>query len=260
MKGSLRILLAFGFSPWVSALAQSTNTAAQPAIPAIPAAPAFTLSSANNEQNTTYNPDPGASLKPIPAPFYQAPPGTPPDYGQEREPLLDQPHAPVLPIQHVTTTWKNRDYPEEQLPPGTFGVPDRWTMDIPVWMRYNTPEPESAYMYQTPRLWDPYKQSVLKGDVPIFGSQDIFLSLTGASFTSYEARDIPTPSGVSTNRGNSPEFYGEGDAQEVDEFVSLKVDLFKGETVFQPVTWDLHLEPVYNINYVRVRENGCLHQ
>jgi len=208
-------------------------------------------------RNTTYNPDPGASQKPIPPPFYQPPPGTPPDYGQDREPLLDQPHAPQIDIHPVKKVFENREYPEEQLPPGTIGVPDRWDLDIPVWMRYNAPERETPYMYSTPRLWDPYKQSVLKGDVPVLG-QDIFLSLTGSSFTSYEARDVPTPSGVSSARSDSSEFFGQGDQQEVDQFFSFKLDLFRGETVFQPVTWDLHLEPVYNINYVRVKETGIL--
>ena len=208
-------------------------------------------------QDAGYNPDPGASQKPILPPFYQTPPGTPPDYGFERDPLIDLPHAPLLDIHTVAKTWQNREYAEEELPPGTVGVPDRWDLSIPVWMRYNAPERETPYMYDTPRLWDPYKLSVLKGDVPVVG-QDIFLSLAATSFTSYEARDIPTPNGISSASANSSEFFGQGDQQEVDQFFSLKIDLFKGETVFQPVTWDLHLEPVYNINYTRVQETGIL--
>jgi hypothetical protein len=234
MKGPLLILLVLGlgFSP--RAAAQNSTYL-----------------------DSTYNPDPGASQKPIPAPFYQTPAGTPPDYESEREPLIDQPHAPLIDIHRIVKTWHNRDYPEEQLPPGTINVPDRWDLSIPVWMRYNTPETESPYMYDTPRLWDPYKQSVLKGDVPVAG-QDIFLSLTASSFTSYEARDVPTPAGVSTARSDESEFFGAGDQMEVDQFVSFKLDLFKGETAFQPITWDLHLMPVYNVNYVRVQENGAL--
>jgi len=243
MKGALLILLVVGFGGFSPAWSQDMT-----------ANPDF---AGGVYRDSSYNPDPGASKKPIQSPFYQVPPGTPPDYGQERDPLVDQPHAPLLDIHRIPRTWQNREYPEEQLPPGTQGVPDRWELDIPVWMRYNEPERESPYMYNTPRLWDPYKQSVLKGDVPVLG-QDIFLSLTATSFTSYEARDIPTPAGVSTERPNSSEFFGEGDQQEVDQFLSFRLDLFKGETVFQPVTWDLHLEPVYNINYVRVRENGVL--
>jgi len=254
MKGPILplVLMLAASSP---ALGQS-STQAVPAIPAVQAVGGNTTS-LDPSQNTAFNPDPGASEKPIPAPFYQTPPGTPPDYESEREPIIDEPHAPLLDIHRVQMTFQNRDYPEEQLPPGTMGVPDRWDMDIPVWMRYNAPERETPYMYNTPRLWDPYKQSVLKGDVPVAG-QDIFLSLTAVSFTSYEARDIPTPAGVSTNRPDSSEFFGEGNQQEVDQFLTFKLDLFKGETVFQPVTWDLHLEPIYNINYTRVKEAGVL--
>jgi hypothetical protein len=206
--------------------------------------------------DSTYNPDPGASEKPVPAPFYQTPPGLPPDYGSEREPLIDESHEPLLDIHRITKTWQNRDYPEEQLPPGTINVPDRWDINIPLWMRYNAPERESPYLNGT-EAFDPYKLSVLKGDVPVAG-QDIFLSLTAVNFTSYEARDIPTPAGVSTSAGSEPEFFGAGNQMEVDNFTSLKIDLFKGETVFQPITWDLHLMPVYNVNYTRVKENGIL--
>jgi hypothetical protein len=229
MKGLLLILCALGLGAFSPAFAQDAG----------------------------YNPDPGASQKPIQPPFYQPPPGTPPDYGKERDPLTALPHAPLLDIHAFNKVWQNRDYTEAQLPPGTQGVPDRWELSIPVWMRYNSPERESPYMYDTPRLWDPYKQSVLKGDVPVAG-QDIFLTITGTSFTSYEARDIPTPSGVSSDRAGSSEFFGQGDQQEVDQFLTLSIDLFKGETVFQPVTWLLHLQPVYNVNYVRVKETGIL--
>jgi hypothetical protein len=207
-------------------------------------------------QDTGYNPDPGASQKPVPAPFYQPPPGTPPDYQSVRDPLTDLPHAPLLDIHTIPHTWQNRSYVETELPPGTQGVPDRWDLAIPIWMRYNNPEPETPYE-NTAQLWDPFKQSVLKGDLPVLG-QDIFIDLTASSFTSYEARDIPTPSGVSAASSNSSEFFGEGNQQEVDQFFDFKIDLFKGETVFQPVTWLLHLEPVYNINYTSVKENGVL--
>src|SRR5476651_596927 len=58
-------------------------------------------------QDAAYNPDPGASKKPIQAPFYQVPPGTPPDYGLERDPLLDLPHAPLLDIHRVKKVFQN---------------------------------------------------------------------------------------------------------------------------------------------------------
>jgi hypothetical protein len=89
MKGLLLILLFLGLGAFL---------------------PAFSQSSTYTAQDTTYNPDPGASEKPVQAPFYQTPPGTPPDYGLERDPLLDLPHAPLIDIHRVNQVWQNRDY------------------------------------------------------------------------------------------------------------------------------------------------------
>ncbi len=178
--------------------------------------------------NETYNPDPGASRKPIQAPFYQTPPGTPPDYGGERDPLLDTPHAPLLDIPTVKKDWQNRQFSLGNYPPGTAGGLDRWYLPIPQWQRYNNVDIESPYMdANSPQLWDPYKQSILKGDTPVLG-QDIFFAMTATSFTSYEARDVPTPAGVSTAAANSSEFYGEGDQMEVDQFFTLSPRLVQG--------------------------------
>src|SRR5262249_52746960 len=44
----------------------------------------------------------------------------------------------------------------------------------------------------------------------------------------------------------------------VQEYLGFSFDLFKGETAFRPVTWAFHLEPVFNVNYVNVRETGVL--
>jgi hypothetical protein len=248
------------YSPTDSLIASlPVTTVASDPDPTVPGAMAAASSGGNaaNTDNPAYNPDPGASQRPAQSPFYQAPAGTPPDYGGEREPLLDQPHAPLLDIPIVHKDWQNRDFLSTSYPPGTQGGLNRWYLPIPVWQRYNNTDVESPYMYQTPQLWDPYKQSILKGDTPIIG-QDIFFAMTATSFTSYEARDVPTPSGVSSASANSSEFYGQGDQMEVDQFFSLSLDLFQGETVFQPVTWDLHVQPVYNINWTRVEETGIL--
>ncbi len=130
-------------------------------------------------------------------------------------------------------------------------------LPIPVWQRYNGTEIESPYMYQTPQLWDPYKQSILKGDTPVIG-QDIFFAMTATSFTSYEARDVPTPSNVSSAQANSSEFFGAGNQMEVDQFLLAQPRPLQGRDRFSAVTWDLHIQPVYNINYTRVEENGVL--
>ncbi len=108
-------------------------------------------------------------------------------------------------------------------------------------------------------LWHPYKQSVLKGDVPVIG-QDIFLDLTASTETVFEGRRVPTPSGVSASQpGSSPaEFFGQSEQIFVVNNFSFSVDLFRGDTVFQPVHWALHLQPVYNVNYLQTQETGVV--
>jgi hypothetical protein len=211
-----------------------------------------------------FNPDPGAAFRPDEEPLFTPPPGTPADYEGERGPVNDtSSYAPLLDVHSVPKDWQNRNFSLGNYPKDTKGGIDRWYIDIPVWQRYNNTDGspnsniESPYQYKSNDIWDPYRQSVLKGDKPVLG-QDIFLTLTATSFTSYEARDIPTPAGVSTSQANSSEFYGQGNQQEVDQFATFSVDLFKGETVFQPLSWDLHIEPVYNFNWTRVEENGVL--
>ena len=90
------------------------------------------------------------------------------------------------------------------------------------------------------RFWHPYLQSTLKGDAPIIG-QDIFLNLTLNDFFQFEARKLPTPSGVSAARPNSSEFFGRGEQIFFSNDFSIGIDLFKGETAFKPVVWALRL-------------------
>src|SRR5208282_14327 len=51
---------------------------------------------------------------------------------------------------------------------------------------------------------------------------------------------------------------GNGEQYFVQDYFSLTVDLFQGDTVFEPVRWALRLEPVYNINYTATRQNGVI--
>jgi hypothetical protein len=258
MKTPLLTLLLTGLGTFVGVMADDEVTT--------PATPALKADMSTSVTDSSYNPDPGAGLKSAAEePFYTPPPGTPADYGQEREPLLDTPRDSLASVPLIRKNWQNRDYttPPGGYPAGTEGGLNRWTLGIPTFQRYVADEHESPYADPGvsfpggPEIWDPYKQSILKGDSPVIG-QNIFLMLTATNFTSYEARDIPTPAGVSTARSSESEFFGQGDQQEVDEFATFSVDLFQGETAFQPVTWLIHLQPVYNFNYSAVQENGVL--
>jgi hypothetical protein len=243
----------------------------------------------------SFNPDPGARPAGSPlAPFFRPeykvwppygeepvePPLTLPRFGlrsvelvevepqtqpdERHEPLpekLKLPRAETRIKQRVAQEWDEPEYMHERepatSPTNTVPVVDRWKVKFAPWQRYSDRPAETPYQQAEPALWHPYRQSELKGDAPVIG-QDIFLSLTAASETLFEARRLPTPSGVSTERPGSAEFFGQGDEQFVLQNFSFTAELFKGETVFQPVHWLLRVEPVYNINYVTTEERGVI--
>ena len=248
------------------------------------------------EAPRVFNPDPGAMLKP-PAtnrPFFTneiaAPPGfqgrpvpqalalprtnvfgdelefvEPPagtNYGWEPLPKnLALPRQDTRANEYIHQKWDYPEYPiawhDYSLPPFTEPETNRWRIGFVPWERYTSGDIETPYETPKPMLWHPYKQSILKGDAPIIG-QNIFLDLTAGSETEVEGRRIPTPSGVSPANPNSPEFYGNSDQFFVQNNFSFTVDLFEGDTVFQPVHWALRLEPVYNVNYTYTHENNVI--
>jgi hypothetical protein len=209
-----------------------------------------------------FNPDPGGVTPAVdqgPIRLFPSEPVLPPDYGTE--PLSK---ALALPRDHVEDvmpnqkTWQYRDYQAEgpiETPPNTKPFTNRWYVSFGHWKRYMDPSIETPYMYETPSLYHPYRQSILKGDVPIIG-QDIFTNLTLKNFTLIEHRRLPTPSGISAAQPNSSEFFGRSEQSFFSNDVSVNLDIFKGETAFKPVDWDIRMMGVYNINYLAVRENN----
>jgi hypothetical protein len=136
-------------------------------------------------------------------------------------------------------------------------VPDRWRIGFVPWKRYTSGVTEQPYETPEPRLWHPYQQSLLKGDVPIIG-QDIFLNLTASAETVTEFKRVPTASGVSAAVPGEYEFYGQGDAISIQNNLAFTINLFQGETVFRPVDWAIKIEPVFNVNYLKVQEAGIV--
>ena len=174
---------------------------------------------------------------------------------------LKLPREPTRYNEAIRYEFHNPDVPinrgQSNLPPYMVPRPDRWSIGFAPWRRYTQGKAETPYETPVPRLWHPYKQSVLKGDVPIIG-QDIFLNLTASSTTEVEARRLPTPSGVSAARPDSAEFFGRGEQFSLQQYFGFSVDLFQGETAFKPVKWALRLQPVFNVNYTYVRETGLV--
>jgi hypothetical protein len=174
---------------------------------------------------------------------------------------VDIKREPLVGMDREPGEFELRDYPLSKEGRGLLlhstPVPNRWKVPLPRWQRYQDPSMETAYSQEKPRLWHPYQQSILKGDLPIFG-EDVFANITAKSFTFSEFRRLPVPSGVSAMNPGSSEFFGKGGQSLVSTDNSLAVDLFRGETSFKPVQWLLRLNLVQNQNWVRTRENNLL--
>ncbi|MEY2561606.1 MAG: hypothetical protein QOG51_2021, partial [Verrucomicrobiota bacterium] len=213
-----------------------------------------------------FNPDPGGGnllVEPIEPPDLFPPIlPQPPEYGDEPVPRsLRLPRRGVRELEPERRKLEYQEYPDSEngagLLPGSEPVPNRWFIGFGRWQRYADPSAETPYQSGALRFWHPYLQSTLKGDAPIVG-QDIFLNLTLNDFFQFETRKLPTPSGVSTARPNSSEFFGRSDQLFFSNDFSIGVDLFKGETAFKPVVWALRLLFVANYNYITVKENNAL--
>jgi hypothetical protein len=163
----------------------------------------------------------------------------------------------------IPTDWHTpHEYPLAErgigYPPHAIPVPNRWRVPFAHWDRYpKSMDGETPYADEKLHLWHPYKQSLLKGDAPILG-QDIFLNMTASADTVFEARRLPTPSGVSAARADSAEFYGRGDQMLLQHSGAFSLELFEGEAAFKPVHWAIKLQPVFNLNYVYARETGVI--
>ncbi len=104
--------------------------------------------------------------------------------------------------------------------------------------------------------WNPYEQSVLKGDLPIRGD-DLFFVLTAVADTLIEGRALPTPAGIST-AGEVIEFFGDEEQEFFVENVFVSTELFKGDTAFKPFDWRFKATLAANLNHVSTAENAIV--
>ena len=175
---------------------------------------------------------------------------------------LQLPRAGTRANLFITNSWHAPEgYPlsapgaGQQLPANTRPVVDRWR-EAPFypWRRYTSGDTnELPYYHAKPDLWNYYRQSVLKGDLPVHG-QDLFLSLTASADFVFEDRKITLPSNVSSSRPDSFDFFGQSRSQVYVANFALEADLFRGETVFKPVEWLIRVKPVLNFNRIDLRE------
>jgi hypothetical protein len=132
--------------------------------------------------------------------------------------------------------------------------PDRWEVEVPKWRRYGK---KGEFPYSKSHWYDPFNRNRLKGDYPIFG-QRWFFNFTGTSLTGFDARRLPTPSNVASERPGSRDFFGRGQQSFVDQTFRLSFDLFRGDTSFRPVDFRVHFTPAFNINFLQTQERGIV--
>ena len=124
---------------------------------------------------------------------------------------------------------------------------------MPDWRRYEM-QPDAPYVKG--HWYDPFNRNKLKGDYPIFG-QRWFFNFTGTSETGFDGRRLPTPSGLSSDPGDSG-FFGRGEQAFVSENLRLSFDLFRGDTSFRPVDFRVRITPEINLNFLQTRERGLV--
>lgn len=154
----------------------------------------------------------------------------------------------------------------EEQPPGYVGgirrdpdpqadfipIPDRWRLSMPAWQQHAGP---GEYPYTRGAIYNPYNQNVLKGDYPVLGN-DKFFVFTAISDTLFEAREVPTPSGIATRRAFSEAFFGDPQQYFVNQNFILSFEFFKGAAAFRPRDWELRMTPVFSLNHLNLSENN----
>jgi Carboxypeptidase regulatory-like domain len=138
-------------------------------------------------------------------------------------------------------------------------TPDRWRITFPEYDRYGDRGARGRDIpFKKGRWWDPYNQSVIKGDYPIKGDK-LFMILTAVSSTNVEQRRAPTPSGASSVDPLSAEFFGRPEQFAANETLQFSFELFHGDTTFKPRDWAIKLSPTFSTpNYLNARENGVV--
>ena len=110
-------------------------------------------------------------------------------------------------------------------------------------------------------IWDPYNINILKGDIPVFGSQKNpwFLEIGLSSDFLAEGRNVPTPvGGPSTAKAGTYDLLGEGKQYVLSENLLFTLSLYQGNTTFKPQNFEFRVTPVFNATYVRIGEAGVL--
>ncbi|MBJ7411699.1 MAG: hypothetical protein JHD15_15220 [Phenylobacterium sp.] len=137
--------------------------------------------------------------------------------------------------------------PPEAFPKDEVPIPDRWRL-------------AGALGVTKPRWFDPYNQNFLKGDIPIKGTHDWFVALSGISDTVVEPRSFPIPVGVqTTSRPGSLDVFGKNTSLVLAQTFIASAALIKGSTAYKPPELEFRIALAFQDNYVDVPEKRVLY-
>ncbi|HZS43673.1 MAG TPA: hypothetical protein VFC63_01110 [Blastocatellia bacterium] len=151
--------------------------------------------------------------------------------GKKGEAALKYPLPDLKPLGAAgpkTVHDKDDEISEEFIP-----MPDRWRFGWPRFKRYNGSIANNLPFVEG-NPFDPFNQNEGKGDYPIFGNK-YFLNLNFQSNTTFNPREEAT---------------AKGPVQQVfvnQNFVA-GVEIFRGDTVFEPKVWSAKVTGVFNLN------------
>src|SRR5438876_1978967 len=136
---------------------------------------------------------------------------------------------------------------------------DRWRIGFPEYDRYGDKGARGRDIpFRRGRWYDPYNQSWLKGDYPIFGNK-VFMILSAVSSTTTELSRTPKPSDVSSARPGSAEFFGKPEALAVNQIFQFTFEMFHGDSTYKPPDWAIKISPTFSLpNYLNARETGVV--
>lgn len=123
------------------------------------------------------------------------------------------------------------------------------------------PVPDRWRQFYVGKLYDPYNQNILKGDLPLFGEpgHEWFLEVGMISDTLVERREIPVPVGfASTSEPDKDDVFGNGHQSIVSQSLVPSFSLIRGNTTFKPPEFEFRFVPVINFNHVQGSELGVL--
>lgn len=112
-------------------------------------------------------------------------------------------------------------------------MPDRWRFPWPP--SYNRYDPKKGTPWVEGSIWDPFNQNFLKADYPIIGNHT-FLNLNLQSQTTLNPRTVAAG-------GRREQFF-------TNQNFVVGVELFKGDTVFEPKRWAARVTTVANFNFL----------